>query len=61
MMNTNDKQFQSVRLMNAEMAQIKGAGFSEWRIVPVEGDPEFTVEQKYTWWGKKATQKTRRD
>ena len=60
-MNIKVKQFHSVRLMNAEMNQIKGGGFSEWRIVPVEGDPDFTVEQKYTWWGKKATKHLRRD
>lgn len=60
-METIDKEFHSIRMIDVELENIKGAGFTEWRIAPVEGDPEFTVEQRYIFWGKVATKKLRRD
>lgn len=62
-MKTMEEKFQSVRLMDQEMAHIQGQGFVVWREEPITGDvePEFTVEQKRIFWGAIRTKKTRRD
>lgn len=62
-MKTMEEKFQSVRLMDQEMAHIQGQGFVKWDKQEIKGDvePEFTVEQKRIFWGAIGTKKTRRD
>ena len=62
-MTTMEEKFQSVRLMNQEMAHIQGQGFVVWEQQDITGDvkPEFTVEQRCIFWGAIRTKKTRRD
>lgn len=63
-MKTMEEKFESVRLMNEEMAHIQGQGFVRWvERQEISNDPEsqFTVEQKRIFWGAIGTKKTRRD